>query len=85
MWGDFMTKLLQGSKFRRMRAKILNISEEIPLPLTSIKATGPQECVGTCTWADIVRRPAATGSGAADDLRTVNMPKVVQPLPSTSD
>ena len=58
MWGDFFTKPLQCTKFKRMRAIILNMSEDVPLPITSTKASGPQECVGTrVSWADVVGHP----------------------------
>jgi hypothetical protein len=67
MWGDFFTKPLQGSKFRRQRAIILNIDERIPLPVTSIKSTGPQECVEVRSWADVV--------GRTDQLNLVQSPK----------
>jgi hypothetical protein len=52
MWGDFFTKPLQGSAFKKMRAKIMNLSEKVPLPITS---TGSQECVGAYSYADVVR------------------------------
>jgi hypothetical protein len=57
MWGDFMTKTLQGSKFKRMRAKIMNIPEDLPLPITT---TVSQECVGKPSYAEIVRGTQAT-------------------------
>ena len=55
MWGDFFTKPLQGSAFKRQRAQIMNLPAELPLPITT---TGSQECVGTRTvsYADVVRR-----------------------------
>ncbi len=52
MWGYFFTKPLQGSPFKKMRAVIMNLSENIPLPITS---TGSQECVGASSYADVVR------------------------------
>jgi hypothetical protein len=52
MWGDFFTKPLQGSPYRKMRAVIMNIPETIPLPITS---TGSKECVGAPSYADVVR------------------------------
>jgi hypothetical protein len=52
MWGDFMTKTLQGSKFKRMRAKIMNLPEDLPLPITT---TISQECVGKPSYAEAVR------------------------------
>jgi hypothetical protein len=53
MIGDFFTKPLQGSLFKKFRAAILHIPDSVPLPLTT---TGPQECVEeTKTWADVVR------------------------------
>jgi hypothetical protein len=58
MWGDFMTnKTLQGSKFKRMRAKILNLSETIALPLTTAAS---QECVGKPSYAEMVRGTRGT-------------------------
>jgi hypothetical protein len=53
MWGDFFTKPLQGSAFKRQRAQILNLPEELPLPITT---SGSQECVGaSSSYADVVR------------------------------
>jgi hypothetical protein len=52
MWGDFFTKPLQGSAFKRQRAKIMNLPTAIPLPITT---SGPQECVGASSYADVVR------------------------------
>ena len=54
MWGDFFTKPLQGSAFKRQRAQIMNLPAELPLPITT---TSSQECVGTRTpsYADVVR------------------------------
>ena len=53
MIGDFFTKPLQGSLFKKFRATILNIPDSVPLPFTT---TGPQECVEeTKTWADVVK------------------------------
>jgi len=42
MLGDFFTKPLQGARFKRLRQIILNLSHDVPLPLTTTK---PQECV----------------------------------------
>jgi hypothetical protein len=56
-WGDFFTKTLQGSKFKRMRAVITNISEDIPLPTTT---TVSQECVGKPSYADVLRGTRGT-------------------------
>jgi hypothetical protein len=58
MWGDFMTKAQQGSKFRRMRAKLMNISEAIALPTTT--TTASQECVGKPSYAEAVRGTRGT-------------------------
>jgi hypothetical protein len=52
MWGDFFTKPLQGSAFKRQRAQIMNLPTELPLPITT---TSSQECVGTSSYADVVR------------------------------
>jgi hypothetical protein len=53
MIADFFTKPLQGSLFKKLRAKIMSIDEQLPLPITT---TGPQECVAAHSWADIVRK-----------------------------
>jgi len=55
MWGDFFTKPLQGTPFRRQRKVIMNLDEDVPLPITT---TGSQECVEAprkVSWADVVR------------------------------
>jgi hypothetical protein len=52
MWGDFFTKPLQGSPYKRQRAQIMNLSEDVPLPITS---TSSHECVGTSSYADVTR------------------------------
>jgi hypothetical protein len=54
MLTDFFYKPLQGSTFHKLWAQVMNLPEDIPLPLTT---TGPQECIGAHgnTWADIVR------------------------------
>jgi hypothetical protein len=52
MWGDFFTKPLQESAFKRQRAQIMNLPEELPLPITT---SSSQECVGTSSYADVVR------------------------------
>ena len=59
MWGDFFTKPLQGSAFKRQRAQIMNLPADLPLPITT---TSSQECVGissygvrTPSYADVVR------------------------------
>jgi len=46
MLGDFFTKPLQGATFQKMHRVVLNLSEDVPLPLTT---TRPQECVETAT------------------------------------
>lgn len=48
MIADFFTKPLQGSLFRILRHWIMNAHPESDGP-------GPQECVGTRTWAEVVR------------------------------
>jgi hypothetical protein len=54
MIADFFTKPLQGSLFKKMRATVMNLHEEIALPLTT---NGPQECVESSpSWADVVKR-----------------------------
>ena len=57
MHGDFFTKPTQGSKFRKHRSFIMNVPEDLPLPITT---TRPQECVATSSpsWADVVKRTA---------------------------
>jgi len=59
MLGDFFTKPLQGATFQKMRRMVLNLSEDVPLPLTT---TRPQECVETATLAmpSVARRKAST-------------------------
>jgi hypothetical protein len=52
MWGDFFTKPLQGSPYKRQRAQIMNLSEDVPLPITSTRS---QECVGISSYADVAR------------------------------
>jgi hypothetical protein len=52
MWGDSFTKPLQGSAFKRQRAQIMNLPEELPLPITT---SGSQECVGASSYANVVR------------------------------
>jgi hypothetical protein len=52
MWGDFFTKPLQGSPFKRQRAKIMNLPYDVPLPITS---AGSKECVEINSWKDVVR------------------------------
>ena len=54
MWGDFFTKPLQGSAFKRQRAHIMNLPIELLLLITTANS---QECVGTPTpsYADVVR------------------------------
>ena len=47
MLGDFMTKPLQGSQFKKLRALILNIKPD--QPATSPKSDRPEECVETRT------------------------------------
>jgi len=49
MRADYLTKPLQGAKFRRFRNEMLNIQDDVPVP--SI-ATGPRECVGTGSAGD---------------------------------
>jgi hypothetical protein len=76
MLADFFTKPLQGSVFRKLRARILNLPiADLSLPVTT---AGPQECVesGSKTWADVVRRsgelvqpsPANDKIGNANDM-----------------
>lgn len=57
MWGDYMTKTLQGSKFKRMRGVIMNLPEDTPLPLTTSVS---QECVGKPSYADALRGTRGT-------------------------
>jgi hypothetical protein len=53
MLADFFTKPLQGSLFKRLRGIIMNIADDVPLPITT---NGPQECVGDHSWADVVTK-----------------------------
>jgi hypothetical protein len=53
MLADFFTKPLQGALFRKMRAQIMNIDVNMPLPMTT---RGPQECVETPSWARVVSK-----------------------------
>mmetsp|Transcript_3984 Transcript_3984/g.8238 ORF Transcript_3984/g.8238 Transcript_3984/m.8238 type:complete len:85 (-) Transcript_3984:208-462(-) len=50
MIGDHFTKLLQGALFRRFRAIIMNVNEEVPDADLAwereLVDTMPQECVG---------------------------------------
>ena len=54
MIGDFFTKPLQGTKFRKFRDAILNVpgSEDLPLPgeipMTNFVQITGQECVEAC-------------------------------------
>jgi len=59
MLGNFFTKPLQGAIFQKMRRMVLNLSEDVPLPLTT---TRPQECVETATLAmpSVARRKVST-------------------------
>ena len=52
MIGDFFTKPLQGSLFRKFRALILNLPDEKKLDL---KPNASQECVGNGPSEDTVR------------------------------
>jgi hypothetical protein len=45
MIGDFFTKPLQGALFYKLRARVLNLSPDGVLPVSSTFAS-PQECVG---------------------------------------
>jgi hypothetical protein len=51
MHGDFFTKPLQGSKFRKFRQFILNSPPDADLCARSVS----QECVGKRTYAEVVR------------------------------
>jgi hypothetical protein len=59
MTGDFNTKPLQGSKFRKHLKDILNLSNDA---LICCNGTASQECVRASgrSYADVVR---GTGSG----------------------
>ena len=60
MLADFFTKPLQGSTFKKLRQRIMNLPADLSLPITT---TGPQECVGAsgASWADVVK-----GTGKMD-------------------
>jgi hypothetical protein len=51
MNGDFFTKPLQGSKFRKFRRIVLNSPEDVDLCNRPVS----QECVGKRSYADVVR------------------------------
>jgi len=55
MIGDFFTKPLQGAKFCKFRQLILNEPPDVDL----VNKPVPQECVGECSYADVVRRGLA--------------------------
>jgi hypothetical protein len=84
MVADFFTKPLQGAQFKKLRAIIMNMSEDLPLPLTS---AGPQECVGANSsgpvgdstgrsWADVVRSPAIKSGPALTALKKNDARKI---------
>jgi hypothetical protein len=52
MLADFFTKPLQGSLFRHLRARIMNLPYHFSGTVTAV---GSQECVGTHSWADVVQ------------------------------
>ncbi len=62
MLGDMFTKPLQGSLFRKFRNLILNLPDDVPLPITTTRS---QECVETSTrsWADVVKMSDRRPSG----------------------
>jgi hypothetical protein len=58
MIGDFFTKPVQGSKFRKFQTIVLNL----PSKDKSVnRLTAMQECVGKHSYADIIR------NGRSDD------------------
>ena len=75
MRADFQTKPQQGNLFRRSRQTMLN------LPNAAVPDTaGPQECVGTPSWADVVRGtdgPNANDPGVDKNPGTVNRLKSI--------
>jgi len=50
MIGDFFTKPLQGSKFQKFQQLILSKPPDVDL----CNQPAPQECVGKCSYADVV-------------------------------
>jgi hypothetical protein len=57
MNGDFFTKPLQGSKFRRFRQTVLNSPPDVDL----YNQSASQECVGKPSYADVVCKGVPTG------------------------
>jgi hypothetical protein len=53
MVADFFTKPLQGSVFKKLRAIVMNLPDDVPLPMTT---SGPQECVNGPSWAEVVSK-----------------------------
>ena len=51
MTGDFFTKPVQGSKFRKFQGIVLNLPPE----KSDNRSTAAQECVGKRSYADVVR------------------------------
>ena len=72
--GDFFTKPLQGSKFRKFRKVVLNLPDDVP----KSNKVASQECVGTArSYADVVRgtKERAHGSPVKNDA-TASIKKV---------
>jgi len=71
MIGDFFTKPLQGSKFRKFRQMILNTPPDVELYSQSVS----QECVGKRSYADVVRGKQVTdGAGCVSRITNNHNP-----------
>ena len=70
MVADLFTKPLQGTLFRKLRRIILNLPDDAPM--TNSKAS--QECVGTRSYADVVRgTDAGHATHAASESAKCNL------------
>lgn len=51
----FLHKAAPGQHVLKTRARIMNLPEDLPLPITTM---GPEECVGasSVSWADVVKK-----------------------------
>jgi hypothetical protein len=63
MVADFFTKPLQGSVFKKLRAIVMNLPDDVPLPMTT---SGPQECVNGPSWAEVVSKKMVRPSSGCD-------------------
>jgi hypothetical protein len=68
MTGDFITKLVQGSKFRKFPHEILNLQSKVSFDSRS----APQECVGKqrhISYADVVRHGSLIPNATSNRLK----------------